>query len=73
MIPTMMREEMKVYYFTCSGNVYLFSVRDRYLKKQKHSTSREIFNEDHMASNTLLLKQSFAYNKQECKIIFFAT
>ena len=46
----MMREEMNVYYFTGSGNEYIFSVRYRYLKKQKHSTSREIVNEEHMVS-----------------------
>ena len=46
----MMREEMDVYYFTCSsGNEYLFSLRDRYLKKQKSIPQvGKYFNEDHM-------------------------
>ena len=52
MILSMMREEMKVYYFTYSGNAYIFSWRDRYLKSKIIPQVGKIFNEDHMVVKT---------------------
>ena len=56
-----MREEMKVYYFTCSGNSYILSQTDRYLKNSAlHSACFLLFLSQGHSQN---YKQTFVLKK----------